>query len=229
MQYEIPLAYQPELGNFQGAVFAGTTLSNQNLSFTFNPNFAVTNATADAGFSVYQASGNVLPTYSVTWTLYQEYIDQFDVSLISALTPDLSTGYYLSQQPFTGIVAGQDNQIPFGNLRTFMSLVLGYDQAGTYNAGTDINYFALVSANQLPFWKRTPAQQSWITRREIHADFPQGFYGFSFRKKPIATQAQGNTVLNVNPITAAALTTVYAGWEYLAVQSVLAGAPTLGA
>jgi hypothetical protein len=227
VEYEIPLAYAEKLGNFQGAVFAGTTLSNQQVSFTFNPNFFDSSGT---GFNAVYSVGGVganAPTLSCTYTLYQEYYDQFDTRLINLLTPDLSTSYYLNTQPFPNLAPNQDNQVPFQNLRTFMSLTLAYNNGGAFNAFTDVNYWSLVSANQLPFWKRTASQQSWLTRRNIDADFPAGYAYFDFRDNPIATQAQGNTLLNFNPSSVGANSVLTAGWEYLGVQAVIAGAPAI--
>jgi hypothetical protein len=229
VQYEIPLAYSEKKGNFQGAVWAGTTLSNQNLQFTFNPNFIAVGA-ADPFQTVYTGASSILanqPTMQSTWQLYQIYYDQFNSSLINFLTPDLSTAYYLSTQPFPALAPNTNNQIPFINLRTFLSLTLAYDNAGVFNPGTDINNFQLVSANQLPYWFRPPNNQSWETRRHINADYPAGYYYFDFRDDPIATQAQGNTYLNFNPNVVSNGAVLQAGWEYLAVQQILAGAPAI--
>jgi hypothetical protein len=227
VEYEIPLAYAEKLGNFQGAVWAGTTLSNQSIQCTFNSNFIVSSTTDPFG-SCFKSSG-AIPTNSitVTWNLYQTYYDQFDPTIINYLTPDLSTAYYLSTQPFPSLAANSNNQVPFINLRTFLSLTLAFDNGGTFNAGTDINTFQLVSGNQLPYWQRDIYQQSWLTRQKLNEDFPAGYYYFDFRDDPIATQAQGNTYLNFNPSTVNSGAVLTAAWEYLAVQQILAGAPAI--
>lgn len=227
VEYDIPLAYAESLGNFQGAVWAGTTLSSQNLSVTFNPNFC--SSGSDPYMCAYTGAGTGAnaPTFATSWNLYQVYYDQFDPTAIAYLTPDLSTSYYLSTQPFTALAPNALNPIPFANLRTFMSATLAYDNGGTFNAGTDINKFELYSANQLPYWQRTPRQQSWLTRRKINADFPAGYYLFDFRDSPIATQAQGNTYMNFDPSSVAAGAVLNVAWEYLGVQQVLSGAPAI--
>lgn len=228
-EYEIPLAYAENLGNFQGAVWAGTTLSNQSIQTTFNANFIQVGTHDPFGVGYQGASATVAdqPTMAVSWNLYQVYYDQFNPSVIPYLSPDLSTAYYLSTQPFPNFAPNTNNQIPFVNLRTFLSVMLAYDNGGVFNPGTDINSFQLVSANQLPYWFRPPSQQSWLTRDLINCDAPPGYYYFDFRDNPISTQAQGNTYLNFNPSTAAAGNVVTAAWEYLAIQQVLAGAPAI--
>lgn len=227
VEYDIPLAYGEAIGNFQGAVWAGTTLSTQTLSCTFNPNFCSSGTDPFQTAYTGAATGANAPTFATSWNLYQVYYDQFNPSIIPYLTPDLSTAYYLSTQPFSALASNQNNQIPFSNLRTFMSLTCAFDNGGTFNAGTDINDFQLVSANQLPYWYRTPKQQSWLTRRKINADFPKGYYYFDFRDNPVATQAQGNTYLNFNPSSVQSGAVLTAAWEYLAVQQVLSGAPAI--
>jgi len=228
-QYEIPLAYDESSGNFQGAVWAGTTLSNQSIQVTWNPKFFQSGTPDPFGIGYSGASATVAdqPSAAVSWNLYQIYWDQFDPSVIPYLTPDLSTSYYISTQPYPALSPNSFNQVPFTNLRTFLSLTLAYDNGGAFNPGTDINSFQLLSANQLPYFYRPPSQQSWITRGVINEDFPPGYYYFDFRDNPIATQAQGNTVLNFNPSSVGTPSTLTAAWEYLAIQQVLAGAPAI--
>lgn len=229
-EYEIPLAYAENLGNFQGAVWAGTTLSNQNIQVTFNPAFIQVGSGGNPfgiGYSGASATLADQPTIAVSWNLYQIFYDQFDPSVIPYLTPDLSTAYYLSIQPFPALAPNSNNQVPFINLRTFLSLTLAYDNGGAFNPGTDINSFQLLSANQLPYWFRPPAEQSWLTRDILNCDAPPGYYYFDFRDNPISTQAQGNTQLNFNPNSVEAGAVLTAGWEYLAIQQILAGAPAI--
>jgi hypothetical protein len=229
-EYEIPLAYAEKLGNFQGAVWAGTTYANQNIQVTWNPLFIQVGGASTPFMVGYKGASAVVanqPTMAVSWTLYQVYYDQFDPTLINYLTPDLSTAYYLNTQPISALSPNAQNNVPFVNLRTFLSLTLAYSNGGTFNPGTDINNFQLVSANQLPYWLRTTSQQSYITRDLVNCDFPPGYYYFDFRDNPVSTQASGNTYLNFNPSSVANGSTLTAAWEYLAIQQIIAGAPSI--
>lgn len=222
--WEIPLAVGRD--SLKGGVFAGTIFSNQQLQLTFNPNFAQNSA--DGLQACYTGASNANPpTYSVSLNVFQEYWDQFPLQLLTPLSPDLSTTYELKFTAFTPLIASTDNYIRFNNLRSFLSTLLLYDNGGTLNAGTDINYFMLQAANQTTLWKRTPLLQSYMTRNHFGDDWPAAGYMFDFSESPIITAAEGNTVLAVNPSTVNANATIYVGWEDLAVSSVLASASSL--
>lgn len=224
--FEVPLAYDG-MKNLQGAVFAGGNFITNNLALTFNPNFCVS-GTDPMGAVYTGANASAPPTYAVNFTVYQRYLDQFDLSLLDALGPNLSTDYYLTTSPYTAWAANVQNVIGFANLRTFMSVILAFDNGGTFNAGTDITDFRLVAANQLPFWRKTPNLVSYETRELIGDDFPAGHYLFDMRDEPIATAAEGNTTLQVTPSSVQSGAVATVGWEYLGVQAVLAGAPSIG-
>jgi hypothetical protein len=223
--YEIPLCFGRH--SLKGGVFSGAVFATQSLQLTFNQNFQkVTGTPLDAVFTGGGAGVNA-PTYSCAINVYQEYWDQFPLQLVPMLSPDLSTVYEIKQTSLASLIAAADNYVRFSNLRQFQSVVLAYDNGGTMNAGTDVNYFALQSANQTTEWKRTPRLQSYLTRNAIGDDFPAGFYMFDFSEDPISTAAEGNTVLSLNPITVNANAVLQIGWENLGVSSVLASAPSL--
>jgi hypothetical protein len=223
--YEIPLCFGRH--SLKGGVFSGAVFATQSLQLTFNNNFAKSTGTPlDAVFTGAGTGVNV-PTYSTAVNVYQEYWDQFPLQLIPMLSPDLSTVYEIKQTSLSSLIAASDNYVRFSNLRQFQSVVLAYDNAGVLNAGTDINYFALQSANQTTEWKRTVRLQSYLTRNAIGDDFPAGFYMFDFSEDPISTAAEGNTVLSINPITVGANAVLQIGWENLGVSSILASAPSL--
>jgi P3 major capsid protein len=223
--YEVPLAFGRH--SLKGAVFSGAVFATQSLQLTFNPSFA--KATGTPLDAVYTGSGTGAnaPTYSTAITVYQEYWDQFPLQLIPMLSPDLSTVYEIKQTSLASLIVSADNFVRFSNLRQFQSTVLAYDNGGTLNAGTDINYFSLQSANQTTEWKRSPRLQAYLTRNAYGDELPAGFYMFDFSEDPIVTAAEGNTVLSINPSSVSANAVLNIGWEDLGVSSVLASAPSL--
>ncbi len=223
--YEIPLA--TGLHSLRGAVMAGTVFSNQQLQLTVNPELVSSGTDPLAATYTGAGTGANAPTMSGTLNLYQDYWDQFSKGLLNPLAPDLSTIYELRSTVFTPIVAGQDNYFRYNPLREFWSTVLAYDNAGTMNPGTDVNYFKLQAANQTTFWQRSPNLQSYKTRNEFQDDPPAGVYFFDSTADPIVTAASGNTVLIMNPSAVTSGATVTVGWEDIGIASVLAAAPSL--
>ncbi len=223
--FEVPLAFGRH--SLKGAVFSGAVFATQSLQLTFNPSFCKSTGTPLDAVYTGAGTGVNAPAYSTAITVYQEYWDQFPLQLIPMLSPDLSTVYEIKQTSLASLIAGADNFVRFSNLRQFQSTVLAYDNAGTLNAGTDINYFALQSANQTNEWKRSPRLQAYLTRNAYGDELPAGFYMFDFSEDPIVTAAEGNTVLSINPITVGANAVLNIGWEDLGVSSVLASAPSL--
>lgn len=224
VMYEIPLSLGRQ--SLKGSVFLGAVFATNSLQLTFNPNFASNGS--DPSLVVYTGASNTNPpTYSTTITVWQEYWEQFPLSLLQALSPDLSTTYEIKNTSFFPLAANADNYIRFVNLRQFLSTLVMYDNGGSLNAGTDITNFKLQTANQTPEFIRTPQLQSYLTRNHYGDDFPAGSYMFDFTEHPIITAAEGNTVLSVNPNLVNANAVLNVGWEDLAVQQVLASAPQL--
>jgi hypothetical protein len=223
--YEVPLAFGRD--SLKGAVFAGAVFATQSLQLTWNPNFAQSTGTPLQACYTGSGTGAGAPTYSATVTVWQEYWDQWPLQLLNTLSPDLSTIYELKNTALSGLIAAQDNYVRFANLRQFQSAVLGFDNGGTLNAGTDINNFKLSSANQTVIFQRTPNLHSYITRNAFGDDMPAGVYLFDFSANPIQTAAEGNTVLSMNPSTVNSNAVLNVGWEDLGVSSVLASAPSL--
>lgn len=223
--YEIPLAFSRN--SLKGAVFAGAVFQTMQLQLQFNPNFCSTGTDPlGVGYTGAAAAPNN-PTFSTTITVFQDYWDQFPLGYLSPLSPDMSTEYCIQATAFSNLVANADNYIGFTNLRQFFSTVVAYDNGGTMNAGSDITSFMLRSANQTPFWYRTPALQSYMTRNAFGDDWPAGFYLFDFTEDPVVTAAEGNTVLSVKPNSVSANSQLVVGWEYLAASSVIVTAPGL--
>ena len=214
--YYIPLSYSKM--DLRGAMWAGVVNAVAQLPLEINPNPVV--AAGDAGLAVY--SGNTGDwNGNVTITVWQDYIDQIPMSNGAPILPmnDLSILYQLNNTTLTGLVANADFGVPFANFRDFLSTCLVYDQNGTYNAGTDINYFALQTANSSNIWKYGPEEAALLARSTFMGDVPTGSYYFDHRARPISTQQFGNTQITVNPATVAASSSIWAGFEYFAQAS----------
>lgn len=222
MYYEIPLAYGDY--DLRGAIYANVVNATMNLQFTINPNFSVV-STADPLLAVYQSSTTDLVTISsVTWTLYQNFLDQLPVGKQGPVLPllDLSQAYLLNQTTIAGIVSGQDIPAPYANFRNFFSTFAIYDNNGyTTNVGGDINYWALQSANYTNIFKFDPIIAAYMARQIIGDDCPatagHAMYYFDHRKKPIATVQYGNMQLLINAANVqGASSAVLLGYESIA-------------
>lgn len=227
--YEIPIAYSDE--DLRGAVYLGVVNAVAQLQLNMNPApFAA--AGVDSTTAVWKgAAGNLS---NVTLTVYQVYLDQLPQGKGGPLLPplDMSTVYELkntvNQQPFQ---AGQDNPLSYANFRRFLSTSYIYNDnpaadAGR-TAGTDVNYFALQSANFTNIFKVDPLEAARLVRVLMYKDLPKGCYYFSHRKKPISTISYGNMQLILNPSTAAAGAYALVGWEDFATVNALMQAGSL--
>lgn len=221
--YYVPLSYSKV--DLRGAMWAGVVNAVAQLQLEINPTPVV--ASGDAGLAVY--SGNTGGwSGNVTVTIWQDYIDQIPMDQNGQpVLPqdDISTLYQLNNTTLSALVVNQDFGVPFANFRNFLSTTLVYDNGGTFNAGTDINYFALQTANSSNIWKYGPEEASFLARSTFMADPPIGSYYFDHRNKPISTQQFGNTQITVNPSTVNASAALWAGFEYFsqASQVVFAG------
>lgn len=225
MVYEVPLSTGRH--SLKGAVFSGATFTTQSLQVTINPNLCQ-NGTDPLGAVYTGASNTTVPIFSNgTITLYQEFWDQFSLGLLDPLTPDLSMVYELKNTAISPLVPNMDNFIRFTNLRTFLSTILAYDNAGVMNPGTDVNYFLLQSANQTKLRYTDVYLQEYFTRNGFSDGPPAGVYVFDWGESPIVTAAEGNTVLSINPSAVTAGAVVQIGWEDIAVAAVLASASSL--
>jgi len=223
--YYVPLAYSPD--DLRGSIYAGTTQATMNLQLTINN--APCAAAGDPLNKIYTGTTGVWSAAGVTVNVYQVYLDQLPRGQNGPILPvmDLNTIYGLTQGSQTGMVAAQDFPVPYSNFRDFLSTFLIYDQAGTFNPGTDINYFALQSANFTNLFKYSPRLAALYARQYFMADLPEGVYYFDHRRRPINTNQFGNMELVVNPITAAAQSQIITAWEYFAQINQLVGAGSM--
>jgi len=229
MFYEIPIAYGDY--DLRGAIFANVVNATMNLQFTINPNFVVGSA-GDPTLAVYQSStANDLGTLGIiTWNVYQNYLDQLPQGKNGPIVPqlDLSTSYDIKNTAIVGgLAVGQETPIPYANFRNFMSTVVIFDNGGTLNVGTDVNYWALQSANYTNIFKQDPFLTALRTRQLIGDDMPPGTYYFDHRQKPISTIQYGNMQLVLNPSTVNANASLLVGFEALALINQITQAGSL--
>lgn len=212
MWYYVPLAYTHD--DLRGAVYANIVNATMQLNLSFAGQFGTSVCAAsgaDPTLAIYQAVAAGVGTVtlsSATITVYQEYFDQLPMGPNGVLLPilDLATIYELKQTTQSAITAGSDFPYQYANFRDFLSTIAVYVNNGTSGAkgnGSDINYWALQSANFTNIWKHEPALQAFLTRQLLGTDLPLGTYYFGSREKPISTTQYGNMQLIMNPITAA--------------------------
>jgi hypothetical protein len=232
MWYYIPISYTDR--DLRGSIYAGVVNSVMNLQLTFNSGNFQAASTSDPSLAVFASSGAVNALTGQTWSVevYQDFLDQLPFSAQGPILPfqDLSWSYLLNTTFLTGMTVGQDFPIPLPNFRNVQSMIVGYDNGGSLNGGTDVNYLSLQSANYTNIFKMSPAMASILTRNILHVDMPKGLYYFDYRRKPLSTVQYGNLNLVVNPST---VTTTLGtpqflvGFEQLAMQNQVVGAGSL--
>lgn len=218
--FEIPIAYHE--ADLRGAIYAAVTSAQWRLNLTINPNFTVASTVTDPTLAAYASSGAGTGTLSaVGIQVYQEYLDQLPRSNGNPILPALSLAYnyLLTNTTMTGMAVGQDFPVFYPNYRTFLSTIAIYDQNGVLNYGTDLNYLAIQVANLTYLQKWDPYKTQMEIRKLVGTDFPKGTYAFDHRRKPIDTNQYGNTSFIINPVSAAASSSLMLGYEMLAIQS----------
>jgi hypothetical protein len=227
--YELPLAYSDS--DLRGAIFANVVNATMNLQLTLNPNFFVS-STGDSTGAVYQSTTAQLGKInSYTIEVYQEYLDQLPRDgANNFILPgiDLSTQYNLLNSTTTGLAVGADQTLTYANFRSYLSTFVMYDNGGVLNAGTDLNYISLVTANSMNLFKLNPRMLQLLNgRNKINDDWPKGIYYIPHRDRPISTLQFGNMALNVNPSTVNANAMLSTGYEFFANQNQLQSAGTI--
>lgn len=229
--YEIPLAYSDD--DLRGAVYANVVNAVMNLGVTINPAATAFVGAAADDTSAIASAGTTAYSGTVTITVYQVYLDQLPVAKGQVILPilDLSTVYELKNTKFTGMTVSADFPIPYANFRDFLSTFAVYNATGGnagQSIGTDINTWALQSANFTNIFKVDPFTAAMNARRVIGTDLPKGAYYFSHRRKPLSTTQYGNMELVLNP-SAATAGSAYAliGWEDFALVNTLTQAGSL--
>ena len=226
--YEIPVSYSDT--DLTGAIWMNVLNATSNLQLTVNPNFFVASG-SDATQAVYQSSTATLGKITTfTITVYQNSLDQLPQVNGQVLLPpmDLQMVYLIQNTNVAGLTAGNDQSLPNANWRNFLSTFVIYDNNGTLNLGTDMNYLALQSANFTNIFKVDPFMLSLLTRTKINDDFAPGVYYIDTRNKPINTQQYGNFSLVLNPSSVGGAASQFlVGYEAQALQGALANAGSL--
>lgn len=220
--FYVPLAYSGD--DLRGAIYAGVVSATMNLQITINPSPCVA-AGADGMAAIYTGNASGAWNGNVTINVYQIYLDQLPVMNGGPVLPlmDLNTVYELKQTTMTGIAVGQDFPIPYANFRDFLSTTAVFDNGGSFNAGTDVSYWSITSANFTNLLKLPPSICALEARQTFMADPPAGWYYFSHRDRPINTLAYGNMQLNLNASTVNANAQVLVGFEAFAQVNQLLG------
>lgn len=232
MMYYVPISYSST--DLRGAIYASVVNATMNLQITLNQTpFVGAIPAADSLNAIYSGNAAGAWTSTVTVTVYQVYLDQLprDPSNGAPILPvlDLNTVYDLKQTTFSGITANQDFPMAYSNYRSFLSTYAVYDNGGSFNDGTDVNYFSLASANFTNIWKVTPEIAALDARMTFMADVPSGSYYFESRDMPINTINYGNMELNINASTVNSGAKVCVGYESFALVNQLVGATSLAA
>lgn len=234
--YWVPLAYSDF--DLRGAIYANVVNATMNLQLVITPTAqAFVAAAADPTLAVYQVSttaGSQGWGTTMTVNVYQVYYDQLPMAQNGApVLPimDLSTIYELKNTAVTGVTVNQDFPIPYSNFRDFLSTFAIYDNnnAGVVRAdGSDVNYWALQSANFTNIFNVAPKYVGMWDRMELRDDFPPSVYYFSTRDKPISTVQYGNMnlILNASIVTSAS-SAVLVGYEDFALTNTIVGAASL--
>ena len=224
--YYVPISYSNS--DLRGSIYMNSVNANANLQLTINPT-----PTSEAGNPVDKLYTGTTGGWAgnVTVTVTQVYLSQIPTDQNGApILPmmDLATTYDLKQTAFVGVTVGQDFPMQYSNERSFLSTFAVFDNGGVFNDGTDVNYWALRSANFTNLFKIGPKLAALDGRHSIMADFPSGVTYFESRDTPINTINFGNMELVLNASTANNGARVLVGFEAFALTNLVAGASSLG-
>lgn len=233
--FELPLAYHDF--DLRGAIYAAVTSAQWRVQLTINPLLVMPSTTTDLLNGAFQsnsaAAGSQGLLTNVVIKVYQHYLDQLPrnqktgapiVPLIS-----LAWDYLIQSTTVPNVAAGADFPVQYANFRTFLSTIAIYDNAGTFNPGTDVNYLGIQVANQVFLQQLDPYMASLQNRVNIGDDFPPGTYVFDHRRKPIVTNQYGNTQFVLNASQANAGASLVMMYEMLSLQSQAINAGSLAA
>lgn len=235
MFFELPLAYHEY--DLRGAIYAAVTSAQWRVQLTINPSLVAPSGATDLLNSSFQsnsaAAGSQGTLSNVVIKIYQHYLDQLPrnqktgapiVPLIS-----LAWDYLIQSTTVPNVAAGADFPVQYANFRTFLSTIAILDNAGTFNAGTDVNYLGIQVANQVFLQQLDPYMATLQNRQNIGDDFPAATYVFDHRRKPIVTNQYGNTQFVANLSQANAGASLVMMYEMLSLQSQAINAGSLAA
>lgn len=235
MFFELPLAYHDY--DLRGAIYAAVTSAQWRVNLTINPSIVALASATDNLNNAFASSSSAANTQGViagvVVKIYQHYLDQLPrnsktgapiVPLIS-----LAWDYLIQSTTVPNVAAGADFPVQYANFRTFLSTVAIFDNAGTFNPGTDINYLGIQVANQVFLQQLDPYMATLQNRAQIGDDFPAATYVFDHRRKPIVTNQYGNTQFVLNASQANAGASLVMMYEMLSLQSQAINAGSLAA
>lgn len=226
--YWVPIAYSSN--DLRGSIYAAIVNATMNLQLTLNTAPCIGAVPAnDPLAAIYSNNAAGAWQGNIQVNVNQVYLDQLPMNNGSPILPllDLNTIYDLKYTTQNGLAAGQDFPVSYANFRQFLSTMMIYDNGGTYNAGTDLNYLALTAANSTNIFKVTPSIAALQARQTFMADPPPGVYFFDHRERPIDTVTFGNMQLVANPITVNAGAQLVVGYESFQQTSQLGAASSL--
>jgi P3 major capsid protein len=232
--FELPLAYSDD--DLRGSIWANVLNAVQQLTLSFNTQ-AVSADPGDNTWSIYEgAAGAAGSITDAQVTVYQEYLDQLPkangpqgvTTILPALS--LSTVYELKSTIFKNIVPNQEFYVPYANQRSFVSTYATFNHDGTATGrqwGSDVAYWALLSANSTYIWKLDPLTCAQKSREHLMSDNPAGAYYFPTRRHNLATLQFGNLQLTLNALNATPSSYINVGWEAFALQNTLQSGASL--
>jgi hypothetical protein len=222
--YWVPLAYSAN--DLRGSIYAAVVNATMSLQMTINPTPFV-GAGADPLSAIYSgnAGGDYKAGSTVDFNVYQVYLDQLPTMNGGPILPimDLNTVYEIKQTSVQGMAVGQDFPYSYANFRDFLSTTAVFDNGGTFNSGSDVNYWALQAANFTNLMKVAPEIAAFTARQTFMADPPPGVYYFSHRDRPINSISYGNMELVLNAKTVNAGAKLLVGTEAFAQVNQLLG------
>ena len=224
--YYVPVSYSQQ--DLRGAIFAQVVNATMQLQITLNA--APGTAPSDELNAVYNGANTNVILKNVTVQVSQLYYDQLPRGSNGAPVrayADEATMYMLNDTSLAPLVVNQDNTAPYANFRTYLSTFAIFDNAGTYNTGSDIDYWALQYANGLRQFQVEPETVALFTRNQQGFDTPPGTYYFDHRAYPISTANYGNCELVLRPTTVNAGAAVITLYEQFAMQQAIVGASSL--
>jgi len=229
---EIPVVNSNQ--DLTGAIYANQTTSNNQLQFTINPNWVVFGVDPFyASFVSSAALATNTPTLTnLTWTLYQDFLDQLPVDNTGfAQLPPIDIAYALCYQMINpGVqVAAQDNLYALPPFNVYQDLMLFWDNYtfnGAGGIGTDVNYIKVQISNTYILLQVDPSIAAIRARNMLSFDLPAvigatttgsgSVYDLDFRHKPLSVNQLSSTNIVFNPATVAAATSnLQIGQEYV--------------
>jgi hypothetical protein len=226
--YYVPVAYSDV--DLRGAINSQVVNATMQLQLTVNPTPGYTTGTQLNAMAGGTSTAVAWSSGTVSVKVYQLYYDQLPGNGAIEAMPvvDLSTMYMIQDTTMPSLVVNTENTQSYANFRTFLSTFATYDNAGTFNTGSDISYWALQYANLTKQFQLDPFTVALYTRMALGYDTPSGAYYFDHRNYPIDTQNYGNAELVVYPTTVtSSASTIYIGYEMFSQQQSIVTASAL--